>query len=85
MGCSAGESMVIFEWMGPPDGRTAVNDSQSNINVISHSSASQLQFRPLEQSHSGTYSCRVAISGQLSSLVLNVTGKLIEQRHGIKF
>ena len=84
LGCSAGESMVIFEWMGPPDGRTAVIDSQSNINVISNSSASQLQFRPLEQSHSGTYLCRVAISGQSSSLVLNVTGKLIEQRHGIK-
>ena len=74
--CSAGGSKAIFEWFGPPDGRTAVIDS---LTVISNSSMSQLRFRPLKQSHSGTYSCH-NISGHLSSsLVLNVTGKLNEQ------
>ena len=77
--CSAGGSTVIlFEWLGPaPDGRTAVIDSQSSLTIISKSSMSQLQFRPLEQSHSGTYLCRVAIGGQSSSLVLSVIGKLV--------
>ena len=82
--CSAGRSTVIFEWLGPaPDGRIAVIDSQSTLAIISNSSMSQLQFRPLEQSHSGTYLCRVALSGQSSfiNLVLSVIGKLVEQRH----
>ena len=79
--CSAGGSTVMFEWLGPaPDGRTAVIDSrrQSSLTIISNSSMSQLQFRPLEQSHGGTYLCRVAIGGQSSSLVLSVIGKLVE-------
>ena len=81
--CSAGGSKAIFGWLGPPDGRTAVIDS---LTIISNSSTNQLRFRPLEQSHSGTYSCHIEIlSGNLSSsLVLNVTGKLNEQFY-IKF
>ena len=82
--CSAGGSIAILEWLGPLDhnGRTAVIDS---LTIISNSSMSQLRFRPLEQSHSGTYSCHNNISGHLSSsLVLNVTGKLNEQFY-IKF
>ena len=50
--------MAIFEWMGPPDGsRTLTN---SSVTISSNSTSSQLQFSPLQQSHSGSYSCRVA-------------------------
>ena len=58
--CSAGVSMatLIFEWLGPPDGRTPVGNS-SSVTIISDSSyTNQLQFRPLQQSHNGSYLCR---------------------------
>ena len=77
--CSAGSSMAImFEWLGPPDGRMSVINS-STLTVTSNSSASQLQFRPLQQSHNGSYSCRVTVNGQQSAvssppLELHITG-----------
>ena len=50
--------MAIFEWMGPPDGsRTLTN---SSVTISSNSTSSQLQFSPLQQSHSGSYSCHAA-------------------------
>ena len=77
--CSAGGSTAItFEWLGPPDGGTSVVNSNT-LTVTSNSSTSQLQFRPLQQSHNGLYSCRVTVNGQQSSvsslpLELHVTG-----------
>ena len=57
--CSAGEPRTTFQWLGPPDGRTPVVSSRSrSIAIVSNSSTSQLQFRPLQQSHNGSYSCR---------------------------
>ena len=55
--CSANGSMVTFEWLGPLDGRTPVANT-SSISITSNSTTSQLQFRPLQQSHNGSYSCR---------------------------
>ena len=52
--CFAGGFMAVFEWMGPPDGRTPIS---SSITISSNSTLSLLQFRPLQQSHSGSYSC----------------------------
>ena len=53
-----GDPVVTFEWLGPPDGRTPVTNSSSSLTISSGSSTSQLQFRPLQQSHNGSYSCR---------------------------
>ena len=54
--------MATFEWLGigpaiGPENRTLLVDS-SFIVISSNSSTSQLQFRPLQQSHNGSYSCR---------------------------
>ena len=54
---STDDPLAVFEWLGPPDGRTPII-SGSSLVIISNSSSSQLQFRPLQQSHSGSYSCR---------------------------
>ena len=54
---SIGDSAALFEWLGPPDGRTPVTNS-SSLTINSDSSVNRVQFRPLQQSHSGSYSCR---------------------------
>ena len=51
---STGNSAALFEWLGPPDGRTPVTYSGSSLTISSDSSRSQLQFRPLQQSHDGS-------------------------------
>ena len=62
--CSAGNYVARFQWLGPPDGRTpVVNGGTDTIIIISNSSTSQLQFRPLQQSHNGSYSCRAVTNG----------------------
>ena len=71
--------MATFEWLGPPDGRTSVINS-SSIMINSNSSTSQLQFRPLQQSHSGSYLCRAMTDEDtLSSepVEINVKGKKV--------
>ena len=55
--CSAYGTMAIFEWLGPPNGRTSVVNT-SSITISFNSTTSQLQFWPLQQSHNGSYSCR---------------------------
>ena len=76
--CSAGGAMATFEWLGSPDGRTqVVNSSSITINSDNSSATSQLQFRPLQQSHNGSYSCRaVTDEDTLSSepVEINVNG-----------
>ena len=60
--CSAGESQTIFEWLlGPPNGRIPLANS-SSLTITFNSSSSRLQFRPLQQSHNGSYSCS-AVAG----------------------
>ena len=69
--------MATIEWLGPPDGRTLVINS-SSIMINSNSSTSQLQFRPLQQSHNGSYLCRaITDEDTLSSepVEINVKGK----------
>ena len=61
--CSAGGSEGIFQWLGPPDGRTPVDNNSSNVNIVSTATASQLQFRPLRQSDNGSYSCSATVGG----------------------
>ena len=61
--CSAGESTTTFQWMGPPDGRTPIANSAGAIAVISTSSTSHLQFKPIQQSYSGLYSCQATTDG----------------------
>ena len=61
--CSVGESQTTFEWLrGPLDGRTPIANS-SSLTITFNSSSSQMHFRPLQQSHNGSYSCR-AIAGE---------------------
>ena len=62
--CSAGGSTATFQWlMGPPDGRTPIANSAGVIAVISTSFTSHLQFKPIQQSHSGLYSCQATTDG----------------------
>jgi hypothetical protein len=59
--CSAGGSEGTFQWLkGPPDGRTPVVTSGS-ITISSTSTTSQLQFRPVQQSDNGSYSCSITV------------------------
>ena len=55
--CSTGGIVATFEWFGPPNGSTPIVNTSSVITIISNLSTSQLQFRPLQQSHNGSYSC----------------------------
>ena len=55
--CSAGGAIATFEWFGPLNGNTSIVSSNF-INVSSKSSTSQLQFRPLQSLHNGSYTCR---------------------------
>ena len=61
--CSAGGSEGTFQWLGPPDGRTPVDDSSPRLNIISDATSSQLQFRPVQQSDNGSYSCSATTNG----------------------
>ena len=64
--------MGTFQWLGPPEGRTPVV-SDGFLTISSNSTISQLQFRPLKQSHNGSYSCMVSTGGQnLSSQPLDI-------------
>ena len=75
--CSTCGAMATFEWLGPPDGRTAVVNS-SSVTIMSNSFTSQLQFRPLQQSHNGSYSCRATTDEDILSVseptVIRVNG-----------
>ena len=78
--CSADGSIARFEWLGPPDGRTPVANSGSIV-ISSNSITSQLQFRSLQQSHNGSYSCRAITDGEtlLSEFIeISVNGNLIQ-------
>ena len=63
--CSADGSIVTFEWLGPLDGRTPIDNYTSSIAITSNSTTSQLQFRPLQQSHNGSYLCRIIMMKKL--------------------
>ena len=70
--CFADHSIGMFQWLGPPDGMTPVI-SDDSVTISSNSTTSQLQFRPLKQSHNGSYLCRVSTGGQnLSSQPLDI-------------
>ena len=55
--------MGTFQWLGPPDGMSAILGDGS-VTISSKSTLSQLQFRPLKQSYNGLYSCRVSTGRQ---------------------
>ena len=79
--CLAGGSEVeSFQWLGPPDGTTSVIESSPRVNILSSAATSQLQFRPIQQSDNGSYSCRVTVDEltRLSEPVaINVNGNVI--------
>ena len=80
--CSVVGSDVTIQWLGPPDGRTSIVRSDS-INISSTSTTSQLQFRPIQQSNNGSYSCNVTVDGlALSSepIVISVNGTYCKRR-----
>ena len=80
--CSAGGSEGTFQWLGPPDGRTPVVESIPRMNIISNATSSQLQFRPLQQSDNGSYSCSATVGGlTLSSepIMISINGILSHQ------
>ena len=79
--CSAGGVMAKFEWLGPSNGRTLIVNSSSVI-IRSNSSISQLQFRPLQQSHNGSYTCRAVTNEDTllsQPIEIQVKGKLLAQ------
>ncbi len=77
--CSAGESTATFQWwLGPPGGKRAIANSGTII-ISSNSSMSRLQFQPVQQSHSGIYSCHATTDEEtLSSepIEIHVNGKI---------
>ena len=84
--CSAGGSEGIFQWLGPPDGMTSDVDSHSNVNTVSTATTSQLQFRPIQQSDNGSYTCNAsAIIGGLAlssePVVISVNGTMTSNTH----
>ena len=52
-----------FQWLGPPDGRTPTVENNPRLNILSASTTSQLQFRPIQQSDNGSYFCSVTTIG----------------------
>ena len=75
--CSTGGSIATFQWLGSPNGRTPVDDSPSNLNIVSNSTSSQLQFRPVQQSDNGSYSCSATADGLVlssESVMITVNG-----------
>ena len=61
--CSAGGSNVeSFQWLGPPDG-TQIVESSPRLSISSIPTSSQLQFRPVQQSDGGLYSCNATVNG----------------------
>ena len=77
--CSAGGSQADnFQWLkGPPDGRTPVVASGSITISSTSGNISQLQFRPVQQSDNGTYSCNATTNGltlSSESVMINVNG-----------
>ena len=64
--CSVDGSEGTFQWLGPPDGRTPVIENSPRVNILSNTISSQLQFRPIQQSHNGSYSCSAATNGGLT-------------------
>ena len=62
--CSTGGSQAdSFQWLGPPDGRTPVVGNSPRLTISSASTSSQLQFRPVQQSDIGSYSCSATVGG----------------------
>ena len=62
--CSAGGSEGVFQWLkGLPDGRTPVIENSPRVDITSNSISSQLQFRPVQQSDNGSYSCNATVNG----------------------
>ena len=83
--CSTGGSEGTFQWLKrPPDGRTLVVESSPRLNIISNATSSQLQFRPLQQSDNGSYSCNATTDGLILSsepMMINVNGIIIPHIH----
>ena len=66
--CSAGGSEGTFQWLGPPDGRTPVVESRPRVSISPTSgtaTSSRLQFRPVQQSDNGLYSCSATVDGSI--------------------
>ena len=82
--CSAGGSKGTFQWLGPPDGRTPVVESIPRMNIIFNATSSQLQFRPVQQSDNGSYSCNATVGGSslLSEpVVISINGIITSSNH----
>ena len=79
--CSAGGSEGIFQWLGPPDGRTPVFENNPRLRISSNATSSQLQFRPLQQSDNGSYSCSATVDGSVllsEAVAIAVNGTAIK-------
>ena len=79
--CSTGGSQAErFQWLGPPDGRTPVVEHSPGLTTSSASTSSQLQFRPVQQSDNGSYSCSATVGGltlTADPAIISVNGIII--------
>ena len=80
--CSTGGSIVeSFQWLvGPLNDRAPVIESTPRLSIMSNTTTSQLQFRPVQQSDNGSYSCNASVDGSalLSEMVdVSVNGTII--------
>ena len=81
--CSAGGSEGVFHWLEPPDGRTPIVKSIGPLlSITSTATSSQLQFRPVQQSDNGSYSCNASVDGlTFSSDPIDVNVNGISSKH----
>ena len=80
--CSTGGSQAeSLQWLvGPPDGRMLVVENSPRLIIITDATSSQLQFRPIQQSNNGSYSCNATTNGLTltsQSVMISVNGILI--------
>ena len=71
---ATGSSMVTFQWFRQDEQSISSNNK---INIITRMFESVLQFNPLQQSHSGTYKCRVTLgsTSRNGTKTISVRGK----------
>ena len=67
--------IVTFQWIeGSLSNQNQVMSS-SEMSILNTSPSSQLQFRPLQQSHNSSYCCIAAVGGIRQSKCFDVTAK----------
>ena len=68
-----------FEWFFGPNGNAPLPSGATPTSTVLSSGTymSTLQFSPLNQSHTGIYTCRLGVRRLVNSAMVTVNGKII--------